>query len=235
VDLDGFSISFPDGVYGVKNSIEHLTITVFEISSLFIVLRYSPCLRYLKASAADDDYYRDITDIHLSNLREFHLAITDDGDFSWQTVVTVMQCLPSTLERFSFQGGAGCESDWLDGNTWAQTIPSHVQSFQLILKSYYNDHFNPRMSPEEMKQSWSTPFWIHEKHCYMQCFDFRLPQQHYLLCTDDCSDFDSFDNLMVEAKQLFYVNINGECDIAEYKIQYTNTFAKSCFKTFSIM
>jgi len=120
-----------------------------------------------------------------------------------------MQCLPSTLERFSFEGAAGFQTGWLDGNAWARSVPNSFQSFQLILTVYYSDFFPFGMSSEQIKQSWSTPFWIHEKHCYMQCFDLEFPQPHFLLCTDDCSDFDSFDNSMVEAKHVFDLKPNG--------------------------
>jgi hypothetical protein len=209
IDMGNFLIDFPYGVYVVQNSIEHMTISVYEISNVLAILECSPCLRYFKGFAALDEGPSKPTGIQLPHLHEFHLAISDEGDWVWSTLVMVIQCLPSTLERLSFAGAAGYESDWLDGNAWAQAIPTHVRSFQLMLKSYYNEILPRLVSLEETKQSWLTSFWIDEKHCYIQCFDLQSPQPHYVLCTYDYSDFGSFKDSMAEAKQIFNLNPNG--------------------------
>jgi hypothetical protein len=202
-------ISF-NSFYTVENSIEHLTISVDGSLILIGILECSPCLRYFKGFVMDDLGSTKPMNAHLVHLREFHLSISDTGDWSWSTIGILMQCLPSTLERFSFTGAAGFAPQWLDGNAWARLVPNGIQSFQFILEAYYNDIFRLRMSPQQIKQSWSTPFWIDEKHCYMQCFDVKSPQNHFLLCTYDCSDFDSFDNSMAEAKHVFSLKPDGK-------------------------
>jgi hypothetical protein len=217
VNLGEFLISFPDDVYGVDNSIEHMTIKVVAASDLLTILRFSPCLRYLKCSMLDEDACAEKMDIHLPYLHEVHLSTTDLGDCSWSTIVKIMQCLPSTLKHFSFEGAAGFESQWLDGNAWAQSLPTNVQSFQLLLKAYYGDFFGLDIPLEQVKDSWSTSFWINEKHCYMQCFDVKSLQSHFL-CTHDCSDFDSFDNSMDEAEHVFSVKPDGNEPISKFKI-----------------
>jgi len=202
-------IDFSHGACDAKNSIEHLTVSVDDASSLLVILKSSPCLRYFKGFAMDDDGSTDIMNLHLPHLREFHLSITDKGNWYWSTIDKLMRCLPSTLERFSFKGAAGFESKWLDGNTWARSAPYCIQSFQLVLKAYNSTCFPLLMHPEQIKESWSTPFWIHKKHCYMQCFNVESLRPHLLLCSYDCSDFDSIDDSMSKAKLVFNLKPNG--------------------------
>jgi len=201
--------SFIDFSYDSGNSIEHLTVSVDGSSSLLIILKFSRGLRYFKGFAVDDNGLTDTRNVHLPHLREFHLSTTDKGGWCWSTVDKFMQCLPSTLERFSFKGAADFQSKWHDGNTWTRSIPNCIQSFQLIVKAYYRNFSPLRMDPEQIKQSWSTPFWIHEKHCYMQCFNVESSQPHLVLCTYDCSDFDSIDNSMFKAQLVFNLKPTG--------------------------
>jgi hypothetical protein len=224
VNLGEFLISFPNGVYGVDNSIEHMTIKVEAAAVLLTILRFSPCLRYLKCSMLYEDGCAKKMDIHLPYLHEVHLSTTDLDDWIWSTIVTIMQCLPSTLKRFSFEGAAGFQSQWLDGNAWAQSLPTNVESFQLLLKAYYGDFFRLDIPSEQVKDSWSTSFWINEKHCYMQCFDVKSLQTHFLLCTHDCSGFDSFDNSMDDAKHVFSVKPDGNEPIFKFKIERFSIF-----------